>query len=228
MTVVPPVVQSVLNDRLTYLSPKRLTRLHECAEEIAAKGVFGDILEFGVALGGSAVVLARHAKAGRQFHGFDVFGMIPPPQSPHDDDKSRHRYQIIASGRSEGIQGDVYYGYRSDLLSDVRSTLLRYGMPQDGKSVFLHRGLFQSTWDQYERQSVALAHIDCDWYDPVRFCLEAVDRKLSPGGMIIIDDYDDYGGCRKATDEFLHSRPGKFTVDRDDNLVLRNRSASID
>lgn len=50
---------------------------------------------------------------------------------------------------------------------------------------------------------VAFAHIDCDWYEPVRYCLDALRRRLAAGAIVVLDDYRDYGGCRKAVDAYL-------------------------
>ena len=106
----------------------------------------GDVAEFGMALGGSAIVLARHAtRRGRGFHGFDVFGMIPPPTSEKDDDKSRDRYRKIATGESRGLGGDLYYGYRDDLYADVCRSFTRFGLEIDNSTVSLHKGLFEET-----------------------------------------------------------------------------------
>jgi asparagine synthase (glutamine-hydrolysing) len=66
---------------------------------------------------------------------------------------------------------------------------------------------------------VAFAHIDCDWYDPVKYCLEALEHRLSPGGEIVLDDYHDYGGCQTATDEFLATRPN-FVMHDGRNVTL--------
>ena len=143
------------------------------------------------------MLLARHAANERQFHGFDVFARIPEPASAKDDAKSKERYQVIAAGES------------------------RYGRPVDEERIFLHRGLFEETWPGCPRASVAFAHLDCDWYDPVRFCLNAVLPRLSPGATLILDDYHDYGGCRTAVDEFLQENGGAFAVDDGANLRLR-------
>ena len=59
-------------------------------------------------------------------------------------------------------------------------------------------------------QPVAFAHVDVDWYEPVMTCLSRVFPSLVIGGSIILDDYHDWGGCRKATDEFLRKIPGQF------------------
>lgn len=216
-----PKTRRVLQDKLTYLPVEKLRRLERAL--IETRGVPGNLVEFGVALGGSGIILAQDSRSGRHFHGFDVFGMIPPPTSEKDDDKSRTRYHVIKSGASDGIDGDEYYGYRSDLLSDVKASFARHGVPVEGDMIQLHKGLFEETWDAAEVGSIALAHIDCDWYDPVAFCLRVCSEKLSAAGVIIIDDYNDYGGCRVAVDEFLSARPD-FTIEHGMNPILRKRA----
>jgi asparagine synthase (glutamine-hydrolysing) len=215
----------VIEEKLTYLGPEKLGRLERAADATLALGPEGDALEFGVALGGSAIVLAHIARAHeRSFHGFDVFGMIPAPTSQKDDEKSRKRFQVIAAGNSEGIGGDLYYGYRPDLYSDVCDAFSRHGLAIDGTQVALHKGLFEDTWRTYRSGRVAFVHIDCDWYDPVKFCLERVADRMDTGSRIVLDDYHDYGGCREATDEFLAARP-EFQLQDGPNVILLKTSS---
>lgn len=218
------LTREVVKQKLTYLTPQKLARLESAGSTVVEKRIPGDILEFGVALGGSAIILADFAKkGGRQFHGFDVFGMIPPP-SDKDDSDAKSRYETIASGASVGIDGDSYYGYRPDLFGDVCKAMAGHGVPVDGKAVTLHKGLFEDTLPHAPVQQVALAHVDCDWYDPVKLCLDYLGPRLPPGGMVVIDDYHAFAACRKATDEFLRSRPD-FVLDDGDNPILRRRGA---
>ncbi|MDW6022553.1 TylF/MycF/NovP-related O-methyltransferase [Mesorhizobium sp. BAC0120] len=213
--------RSVRRDHLTYLSPRKLRRLETVLSEVLRGGVPGDVMEFGIALGGSAIVLAKEAtKYGRSFHGFDVFGMIPPPTSEKDDEKSRERYQTILKGESRGLGGDKYYGYRDNLYDDVCRSFSKYGLSVGDSAVSLHKGLFQETLPGVSLSEIAFAHIDCDWYDPVAFCLASVADRLSPRGVIVLDDYHDYGGCRIATNEFLRIRPD-FSFEDGENVVLR-------
>lgn len=194
----------VRRDGLTYLSPHKLWRLERTIERIVRSGVPGDILEFGVALGGSAIVLSNYAKEGRAFHGFDVFSMIPPPRSEKDDAKSLRRYETIRSGKSKGIKGeDDYYGYRDNLFEDVKDSFSRYGHPVGSNNIYLHKGLFEDTLPSVPIKSVCFAHVDCDWYDPVKYCLDQLAGRIGIGGAILVDDYHDYGGARSAVDEFL-------------------------
>ncbi|MEN6507063.1 MAG: TylF/MycF/NovP-related O-methyltransferase [Planctomycetaceae bacterium] len=48
---------------------------------------------------------------------------------------------------------------------------------------------------------VALLHIDVDWYAPTRACLERFLPVMSKGGLVIVDDYHHWPGCRAAVDE---------------------------
>ena len=218
-TVVSDVARRVRREKLTYLTPEKMRRLEQSVSKDLSKGVKGDVLEFGVALGGSAIMLSRLAvKHKREFHGFDVFGMIPAP-GERDEADVHKRYETIKSGKSEGIDGEDYYGYRQDLLSDVTASFRRYGLEANNDLIRLHKGLFQETWSEFSRPTIAAVHIDCDWYDPVKFCLAAADQRLSSGGIVIIDDYYDYSGCRQAVDEFLAGNQG-YQANWGKNVIL--------
>lgn len=214
--------KTIVADKLTYLSAKKLHRLHNALKRTRSVG--GDIVEFGIALGGSGIILARNKEASRRFLGFDVFGMIPPPTSEKDDARSKGRYKTIQSGAATGIAGDTYYGYKENLFSQVKAAFARHGAPVDGENIALYRGLFEETWPTVTVHSVALAHVDCDWYDPVRYCLHALAGKLSEGGIIIIDDYYDYGGCRTAVDEFLEENKQFAFEDGPNPYLCKRRS----
>lgn len=217
-----PESRRIRRERLTYLPARKLLRIESALSRIARAGVPGDIVEFGVALGGSAILLAKQAGPDRRFFGLDVFAMIPPPTSERDDGRSKQRYRTIASGGAKGLGDDLYYGYREDLYEHVASQLARYGTPVDGGRINLVRGLFEETLPTLNIARVALAHIDCDWYDPVRYCLNETAARLAPGGLIVIDDYHDYEGCRVAVDEFLADR-ADFLMEPGLNPILRRR-----
>ena len=70
-----------------------------------------------------------------------------------------------------------------------------------------HRGWFNETFPKVNVPQVALAHIDCDFYEPTKLCLEKWYPVLSPGGFMQFDDYDSFSGCRRAVDEFLAAHP---------------------
>lgn len=194
-----PTARAVRRERLTYLRPERLATLERLAGQVNRAAVPGDFVECGIALAGSAIVLSTLKGDERTFHGYDVFGMIPAP-SERDPVDVHERYAAIVSGSSDGLAGDVYYGYRKDLLDHATKTFSKYGM-RVGDGVHLHKGLFDDTL--HPSHPIALAHVDSDWFDPVETCLDRIGPWVSEGGFIVLDDYHDYGGCRDAADAFL-------------------------
>jgi asparagine synthase (glutamine-hydrolysing) len=212
-----PLARRVLEENLTYLAPRKLLRIERCLTRIERDSVPGCLVETGVALGGSGIVIASHAR-GRAFHGYDVFGMIPPP-GPNDPPEVHERYRVISSGESRGIGGETYYGYRDDLYDEVAAAFAAHGLEIDGRARSLHRGLFEDTLSLDE--PVALVHIDCDWYEPVMLCLERLYPLLSVGGFIVADDYFDWEGARRACDEFLAAHADLERVTERGHLIVR-------
>ena len=212
--------RQVKERKLTYLSSAKIRNLERCLRDLEDRRIPGDVVEAGVALGGSAILLASQMGPGRCFHGYDVFGRIPAP-SERDDAKSQERFAVIASGQAKGLGEAAYYGYIDNLYAEVVRSFESFGLTVDGRRISLHRGLFEDTLSFPQGGRVALAHIDCDWHDPVRLCLERLYPVWTPGGYWIIDDYNDYGGCRKAVDEFLAQHADVVRLSSDSNLVLQ-------
>jgi O-methyltransferase len=69
------------------------------------------------------------------------------------------------------------------------------------------RGRFHETFPHADVKPVALLHIDCDFYEPAKLCLEKWYPLLSAGGYVQLDDYSVFPGFKKAVDEFLAERP---------------------
>jgi O-methyltransferase len=213
------IARSVLDNHLTYLSPQKLRNIEWAIQAVDDANVAGSFIETGVALGGSGILMASRLGPDRAYHGYDVFGMIPAPTAA-DPPEVHERYRLISSGEAEGIEGERYYGYEPDLYDRVRRSFADYSVPVDGQRVCLHQGLFEDTLRPSE--PVALAHIDCDWYDPVLLSLDRIFPHLQPGGLIVIDDYFSYGGARRAVDEFLAGHPDLRPTARDrHHMILR-------
>jgi hypothetical protein len=204
------VVAEVRAKRLTYLADAKIASLMSTCRIAGAAGLDGLFVEAGCALGGSTIMMATCKEPARTLQVYDVFDMIPPPTG-EDPPEVHERYRVIVEGKSSGIDGDPYYGYVHDLYEVVQSNLRSFGFEPERDRVLLIKGLLQDTLQL--DGPVAVAHIDVDWYDPVMTCLERIFPRLVVGGSIILDDYHDWGGCRKATDEFLQRVPRQFARD---------------
>lgn len=215
------VMRSVRRQKLTYLSSQALIDLRDAVRRLERQRAPGILVEAGVALGGSAIILAASKAAARPLRLYDVFGMIPPP-SEGDGPDAHARYAEIASGQSAGIHGDRYYGYEDGLLTKVQANLERFGIDLAQDHVRLCPGLFEDTLRIDE--PVALAHIDCDWYESVMLCLERITPRLIAGGILVIDDYRDWSGCKRAVDEFFAGREDEYRMTQRARLHIERRS----
>lgn len=213
------MIDRVRKQKLTYLSDSKLRTLVDLVLDVQTKRLPGAILEAGCALGGSSIVIAAAKQSDRPFRIYDVFDMIPPP-SNMDEADVHERYKIIASGQSQGIGGDKYYGYLSDIYARVTNSFAANGIPLADNNVSLIKGLVQDTL--HPDGPICLAHIDVDWYEPVMTCLTRIEPKLPAGGAIVLDDYGDWSGCRKATDEYFADKRDRFHFDMSPgSLVVR-------
>jgi Macrocin-O-methyltransferase (TylF) len=211
------LVRQVRKRRLTYLGYDALSDLERTVRRLDAEGVPGLIVEAGCALGGSTVVLGLTKHHDRPLRAYDVFGMIPPP-SDADGADIHARYETIVRGESKGIGGDRYYGYEDNLREKVANTLRSFGLDLEARRIELIEGLFQDTL--HVDEPVALAHIDADWYQSVKLCLERIEPHLSPGGVLVIDDYDHWSGCRRAVDEYFADKRELYLFTRRSRLHI--------
>jgi O-methyltransferase len=143
----------------------------------------GDVAEFGVWRGGTALLLHQRlasCAADRTLHLFDSFAGLPEANPARDN---HHR------------KGD---------FADTSETEVR-ALFRDAVGVDIHPGLFEETATEVADRRFCFAHIDADLYSSVRFASEFIFPRLSRGGVIV---YDDYGlrscaGAKAAVDEFF-------------------------
>ncbi len=77
-----------------------------------------------------------------------------------------------------------------------------------GDNIIFHEGHFPGTARGLESETFAFVNIDADLYVPTREGLKFFYPRLSPGGVILIHDYNHtWDGARKAIDEFVATIP---------------------
>jgi predicted O-methyltransferase YrrM len=170
--------------------PARLRALYEGVRLVARNKVSGDIVECGTARGGSAALLGLAAQrfgVRCTIWAFDTFEGIPSATEADPD------FEIAR----------LYTGEFRGEVSDVEALLRRLGLLE---RIRLVKGLFQDTVPMSPVNPIALLHLDGDWYESVKVCLDHLFDRVSPGGVIQIDDYGHWEGARKAVDEFLDAR----------------------
>lgn len=200
-------LQKIRRKQLSYLEMPALLDLYEAVKIAESRGISGALIEAGTALGGSAIAMAAAKLPDRPMFVFDAFETIPPP-SDKDGSDAHQRYALIQSGKATGLKGDTYYGYHPNLLEQVEHNFLDFGYPVADNNIHLTKGYYADTLRL--NQPVAVAHLDCDWYDSVMTCLERIVPYLAVGGRLIIDDYQHWSGCERAVDDYFVGRKNGF------------------
>jgi O-methyltransferase len=169
----------------TLVSREKLAALCRLIATLDRDRVPGAIVECGVFKGGAAAVMASEAGGRRDLYLFDSFEGLPPPGA-EDGALARQQFQP---------------GWCASTVDDVRRAFTVAG----ASSARLHivKGWFAETFPRTELPPIALLHIDADWYDSVRLCLETWYDRIVPGGYVVLDDYGRWEGCTRAADEFL-------------------------
>lgn len=171
----------------TLIGRDRLESLQFLSQSALTQGIAGDIVECGVYRGGSAMILAHALINGpeRTLWLYDNFsGVLPPgPRDPQEG------WRYVSS--EPGLEISV-----RSLVSEV--------LPSE--RCMVRKGLFAETFRQSLPSHIALLHIDCDWYESVLLCLRTLAPLVSDGGVIILDDYGHFSGCREAFETYCSER----------------------
>jgi O-methyltransferase len=201
----------------------RLVNIKEVLLNVKIASIEGDYVECGVWKGGSvayAAYIMNELKLKRNLHLFDVYDDICEPDYKVDGEKAILDVGGIdnALGRLQPVR-NVYeskggHGVEDNVLDLLSSPPISYSKDR----IFSHRGWFQDTLPSVVNSidAIAVLRLDGDWYSSTKVCLEYLYDKVTKNGIIIIDDYACYDGCKKAVDEFLSNRglsPNLIKVD---------------
>lgn len=194
----------------------RLITLYQQVRYCETAGIPGAFVECGVWKGGSmglmALANARLSTTRRDLHLFDAFTEICEPDERVDG--ARALREVRAWTASAGTQGrlrpltGVYDAFGGPGTLEENRTLLEQVIGYDPDRVHYHVGWFQDTLPEEAAAvgPIAVLRLDGDWYASTKVCLEHLYDQVVPGGVVIIDDYATYDGCRKAVDEFIALR----------------------
>jgi O-methyltransferase len=176
----------------------RLVNLYWAVGQTLHFGVEGDVVEIGCHAGGTSVflqMLIDNFAPGRTLHLYDSFQGMPEP-GPKD---------------AYLVKGD-----RPSTIDQIHQTFAHFDLPVPE----IHPGWFEDTLPGQLPPQIAAAYLDGDFYDSIMISLSAVWPRLSPNGIIIVDDYADLErapnafaklpGVKLACDEFfaeLDTRP---------------------
>lgn len=157
--------------------------------------VSGAVIECGTWRGGMLAAIAEK-RPDSLVVAFDSFEGLPPAK-PIDGP--------AAIAWQADKDSPIYFDNCTASEYEFRTTMSDTGLNYD-----VVKGWFEETVPKFVAErpdlKVAILRLDGDWYDSTKVCLDNLYDLVVPRGLIIIDDYAAWQGCRKATDEFLKAK----------------------
>jgi len=156
----------------------------------------GEIVECGVFKGSSLIrfgIFREIFKINKKIIGFDTFDKFH--ETAYDDDK-KIRQNFVNGAGIDSIGKD-------QLLSILTKKNIN-------NLIDLIEGNILETIPSYVKKNpnlqISLLNLDTDIYEPTKIILEYLYPKITPGGILILDDYNTFPGETMAVNEFLKDR----------------------
>lgn len=208
----------------TMIGRDRLYALITALRHITKHKIDGAIVECGVWRGGAmgaAALTLKDAGERRDMYLFDTFeGMSVPT----NEDKTFGGDDAIDEFL-EKRTGEQSSNWCMASLEDVQANLTALGL--DTSAFHFVKGMVEDTIPhQAPDGPIALLRLDTDWYSSTKHEMEHLFPKLTVGGVLIIDDYGDWEGARKAVDEHLSTQGIRLLLNRVDGSVIGVKEAS--
>lgn len=196
----------------TMVGEERLFSLFSLAKRVCREDIPGNFVECGVAAGGSSALLAyiikRYSKRVRWHFAFDSFEGMP---SPGEQDRDVAGMAADLSGWGTGTCAAPE--------ASLKEICDKLGVSQIVKPV---KGYFETVLPKMRDKigMIAFLHMDGDWYESTKTILHNLYDRVVNDGLIQVDDYGYWQGCKKAIHEFESSRSVQFEVKQIDGTGI--------
>jgi tetratricopeptide (TPR) repeat protein len=192
----------------TLLSTERLFSLYLRAKSICRRDLPGNFVECGSYKGGAAALLAsvvkRHSLRPRKVYAFDTFQGMPEPAEVDRHNGTPANETAFGAGTLKAPVNE----YLAVICERLEVTGIVEPVP----------GLFAHTLPARKEEigKIALLHADADWYASTMDIFSNLYDVVIPGGVVQIDDFGHWEGCRKAVRDFERMSGGIFDLQRID------------
>jgi hypothetical protein len=207
----------------TMTSPLRVQAVIEAVRYIIRNEIDGAFMECGVYMGGSmmavAMTLLKLQVNNRELYLFDTFEGMPKPETVDVNFQGRPALDYFLTQRID----DESSRWANAPLEVVREAMSLTGYP--AANIHFVKGLVEDTVPASAPESIALLRLDTDWYKSTKHELDHLFPRVSSAGAVIIDDYGELMGAKKAVDEYFEEQDIRSFLHRIDftgRLIIKN------
>lgn len=199
----------------TMTSPERMYSLYQAVEYVLRNHLPGDFVECGVWRGRSSMLIAhmlqRRNIRDRRLFMYDTFEGMSAPTADDKDFAGRQADSLLKANETNK---ETSVWCLAD-LKDVKNNMSKTGLPDD--QIIYVQGKVEDTLPATMPEAeIALLRLDTDWYASTLQELIHLYPKLVTNGVLIIDDYGHWQGCRKAVDEYFQQNDISLLLQRID------------
>lgn len=204
----------------TLTSAEKMWALLNSVRYVNARGIPGDFVELGVWRGGSSMAAGLAMKSlgdQRRMWLYDTFeGMSEPTEL---DRKTRADAAPAMEKWRATRMGEGSDWCRAS-LEDVRANMASIQYDAEIKYVV---GKAEDTLPAQAPETISVLRIDTDWHAPTKAAMDILYDRLSPGGILILDDYGSWEGAKIAVDDYFRDKPPVLMhrLDRGGRLVMK-------
>lgn len=186
----------------TMTSIERMYSLYLAVNYVIKYNIVGDFIECGVWKGGSTMLMAyllkRKSITNIKIVLYDTFEGMSKPQEIDKSLRDEDALERWKSGKTENDYNEWCYSP----IDEVKKNMKKTGY--DENNIIFIKGMVENTLPkEIYSKSVAILRLDTDWYQSTYHELNYLFPLISKNGVLLVDDYGHWKGCKKAVDEYF-------------------------
>lgn len=186
----------------TATSPERVAALCSAIRYLVRNSIPGAIIECGVWRGGSMMAIAHTllelGAPDRDLYLYDTFAGMPPPGDSDIRTSDGKTANEVLRERGPHAIGNAWCVAS---MEEVQYNVYGTGYPQE--RIHFVPGLVEETLPGGAPEKIALVRLDTDWYESTKHELVHLYPRVVSGGVVVFDDYGEWGGAQRAVDEYF-------------------------
>jgi O-methyltransferase len=201
----------------TIVSIERCYALYNAVRFVEKNNIPGDFVECGVWRGGSCMLMAYTliscGQTNRRIWLYDTFaGMVKPGENDGIEEKLMWTEQQTENYKNDWCLAEI---------QEVENNLKKTNYPVSNFNLI--KGRVEDTIPTQCPSSISILRLDTDWYDSTKHELTYLYPHISSKGLLIIDDYGAWEGCKKAVDEYFGQKASIFMnrIDYTGRLIVK-------
>ena len=193
------------------VSKERFLSLYQSINYICKNDIKGDLVECGVFMGGSAMMMCYAMNEfgainnNKKLWLYDTYSGMANPSIYDENILNQNATSELKNIKKQENKKDIWaYSPLSYVKKNIEKTNIK------NENVLFVKGLVEETLIDQKPEKISLLRLDTDFYESTKIELEKLYPLLEVGGILIIDDYGHWKGCKKAVDEYFENKQNIF------------------